>query len=157
MTNNNSPSQTKHVKKLKAKKTRKYEGSTTGRGIKTRFVLSFPFNAPALDIVQAAATEGIEITPSTVHNVRASARAKTMPAPRLEHPNGGVTSQRAGTILPMTPELNPEPHVRFRALVVEIGIARARELMRELETGFNAIVDGVPIPRLITSNDHASN
>lgn len=134
---------------------------TLPRGAKTAFVLSLPADMPASEVVEKAAKKGIELTPGHVYNIRSSQKAQA-PGMGLAAPSiGGLApgeritrrnvnpreldsrlldgpsmtqGQPRDTIPSLALDLSPE--ATLRSIVAEIGLARAREIMSEIEKAF---------------------
>jgi hypothetical protein len=85
-------------------------------GAKSEFVRSLDPSIPAGDVVAMAEKRGLKLTPGFVYNIRSdrNARAAAKKAP-----------PKPGT-----------PEARLRLAIAEVGLARAREILREVEETF---------------------
>ena len=86
-------------------------------GAKSEFVRSLDRSLSAAEVVALAAKKGLRLTPAFVYNIR-SAGARTAPRPAK---NGGTR----GT-----------PEAQLRAAIAQIGLARARQILDEVEQTF---------------------
>lgn len=104
-------------------------------GAKAAFVRSHP-NASAKEVVDLAAKAGLTMTVNHVYNVRStsgiSRRRTSAPVARA------ATPSKAGKVVKM----NGPAEAQFRRLVLEIGVARARTLLRDIDHKLAAIVAG---------------
>jgi hypothetical protein len=96
-------------------------------GAKSEFVRSLDRSLSAADVVALAEKKGLRLTPAFVYNIR-SAEAKRAPAPR----SANKPSRRAATN--GTPSTSPE--ALLRAAIAQIGLARARQILEEVEDTF---------------------
>lgn len=86
-------------------------------GAKSEFVRSLDRSLSAAEVVALAAKKGLRLTPAFVYNIR-SAEARTGTRPTK---NGGPK----GT-----------PEAQLRAAIAQIGLARARQILDEVEQTF---------------------
>jgi hypothetical protein len=100
---------------------------------KTAFVLGFPQGTSAADVVAAAEAKGITLTTAHVYAIRTSAKAKAKnkgkAAKTPKAPAVKTVAQPAFRAAPRTGSL--EEH--FVALVLDIGLARASDLLGKLK------------------------
>ncbi len=97
-------------------------------GAKSEFVRSLDRNLSAAEVVALAAKKGLHLTPAFVYNIR-SAEARTRRA-RGPAKNGATKSARQGEVLTGSPE------AQLRAAIAQIGLARARQILEEVEDTF---------------------
>ncbi len=88
---------------------------------KVEFVRGLPATMTANEVSQKAKDAGLRITPGYVYEIRSSAKRK------------------AARRLPAAPA---SPDARFRQIVLDLGIARARELLVEVEAALKALIAG---------------
>lgn len=101
-------------------------------GAKAAFVRSHP-DLAAKAVVDLAAKAGLKMTVNHVYNVRSTSgisRRKGESAPRVMAPVKGARSSNASA------------EAQFRRIVLEIGVARARTLLHDVEAKLAAILDG---------------
>ena len=111
------------------------QSKASRRQNKSEFIRSQPANMTAKRVVEAAAKQGMKMSVAYVSNIRSSAkrRAGTLtrtpkPAPAAQVPPGsGATS-------------NGE--AQLRKLVIQLGVARARALVGEVEAKLEAVIRG---------------
>jgi hypothetical protein len=89
-------------------------------GAKSEFVRSLDPAMPAGDVVALAAQRGLKLTTGFVYNIRSGAGAKA--------------NARAAKPKPAPPSGSPE--ALLRAAIAEVGLARAREILQEVEATF---------------------
>jgi hypothetical protein len=95
-------------------------------GSKTKFILSFPGETPAKEIVEKAKAEGVEFSEKYVYVVRSNAK---MAAQRQAGRAGMAVSGRSRAA---TSGLEAE----LRKVIAEMGLARARQVFSEVESAF---------------------
>jgi hypothetical protein len=95
-------------------------------GAKSEFVRSLDRSLSAAEVVALADKRGLRLTPAFVYNIR-SAEAR---ASKARQPAKG--SRR--TPRPASPASSPE--AQLRAAIAQIGLARAREILQEVEDTF---------------------
>ncbi len=88
---------------------------------KVAFVLGLPAELTANEVSQKAREAGLRITPGYVYEIRSSAKRRAAP--------------RQAPVPTST-------DARFRQLVLDIGIVRAKALLVEVETALRALVAG---------------
>ncbi len=98
---------------------------------KAAFVRSLPSSTPAKDVVEKAKAAGIKLTDAYVYNVRATTRAAKKPK---------VTTAKAATSRGTAHSTSNE--TTFRKLVLDLGIARSKMLLAEVERGIAAVIAG---------------
>ena len=93
-------------------------------GAKSDFVRSLDFGIPAGQVVALAQKQGLKLTPGFVYNIRSSANGKA---------NGPKSGRQAKLVdyRPGTPE------ALLRAAIAEVGLARARQILEEVEATFS--------------------
>lgn len=99
------------------------EAVSKGWGSKTAFILKFPFDVPARQVVEEGRKVGLHFTPQYVYVVRKNARAK-------ERQQAGGTPSAARGRRPSTAGRDVEQE--FRRLLLEIGLQRAEEILAEM-------------------------
>ena len=95
-------------------------------GAKSEFVRSLDPSIPAAEVVALAEKKGMRLTTALVYNIRSSANH----AGRL----GKIGSARANRRKLEYKAGSPE--AQLRAAIAEIGLARAREILEEVEITF---------------------
>jgi len=101
---------------------------TAKKQSKTAFVLSLPHNMPAKEVVAKAKAAGLTITAGYAYEIRSAANRKGKKgklAGATRRANGGGSSEST-----------------FRSLVVDLGLARARSLLSEVERRLGDVVAG---------------
>jgi hypothetical protein len=96
-------------------------------GAKSEFVRSLDRSLSAADVVALAEKKGLRLTPAFVYNIR-SAEAKRAPAPR----SANRQSRRPAT----NGASSSSPEALLRAAIAQIGLARARQILEEVEETF---------------------
>jgi hypothetical protein len=91
-------------------------------GAKSEFVRSLDRAIPAADVVALAERRGMKVTAGFVYNVRSSANAKTNRNGSKHDRQRAATAERAEALL--------------RAAIAQIGLARAREILEDVEQTF---------------------
>lgn len=92
-------------------------------GAKSDFVRSLDPSIPAAEVVAMAEKKGIKLTTGLVYNIRSSANAAAK--------NSGKGKAKARL------EYKPgSPEARLRAAIAEIGLAKARQILEEVEATF---------------------
>ena len=118
-----------------------------GEPSKSAYILSQPRSVPAKALVVEAKKRGMTLTEHYIYKVRAT---KLPPGPLSRGQSGGNgsaaaaarVSARAGGGGPLASGGTPKDERDFRALVIEIGVQRARELIAEVEGQLAAIIAG---------------
>jgi hypothetical protein len=106
----------------------------------SEFVRAQPTQMPTKEVVQAASKLGLKVTPNLVRIVRFKMRQEG------STPSGAPRSRVQATRRPDTPTTSrPAPpsraaELQFRRLVVELGTARARALVSELQETTKALI-----------------
>ena len=96
-------------------------------GAKSAFVRSLDRDLPAADVVALAEKKGLKLTAAFVYNIR-SAEGRTRP-PRGPAGKRGRGPKGNGT-------LTGSPEAQLRAAIAQIGLARARQILDEVEDTF---------------------
>lgn len=135
--------------------------STSKHGSKTAFVLSQPVDVPAAQVVAKAAALGLKIREKYVYNIRATARQKSgqphvrqKPGPKPGNKRSAALAGSGTTAAPA--QLGPAPgqaprqatraesqssvEARFVEIALDVGLARATDLLERLRTRVKAIV-----------------
>ncbi len=116
----------KSSKKITAKTAKTKAPSAFGS--KTKFILSFPSDTPAKEIVEKAKAEGVEFSEKYVYVVRSNAK---------------IAAQRRATGGAVTP-INSRGRnasgleAQLRKIIAELGLGRARQVFSEVEAAFGA-------------------
>jgi hypothetical protein len=95
-------------------------------GAKSDFVRSLDPGIPAGQVVALAEKQGIKLTPGFVYNIRSSANGKA---------NGKVNGGKAGRTSQLEYRLG-SAEGQLRAAIAEVGLARARLILEEVEATF---------------------
>lgn len=95
-------------------------------GAKSEFVRSLDRSLSAAEVVALAEKKGLRLTAAFVYNIR-SAEASRAPAPR------GVNKQR---LRAKDGASSGSPEALLRAAIAQIGLARARQILDEVEDTF---------------------
>jgi len=100
---------------------------------KSSFIRSLPTSASVREVVAAAAKRGWKIKPRYVYKVRAATKHKTRkPVALRVGPHPEATPSSAGSASEIT----------FRKLVLDLGLARAKALLREVEQKLADLIAG---------------
>jgi hypothetical protein len=91
-------------------------------GAKSEFVRSLDRAIPAADVVALAQRRGMKLTAGFVYNIRSSANGKTNGNGAARKRKSASTVERAEAVL--------------RAAIAQIGLAKAREILEEVEQTF---------------------
>ncbi len=90
-------------------------------GAKSDFVRSLDPGIPAGQVVALAEKQGLKLTTGFVYNIRSSSNGKLNGRPRRT---------------PL-PEYKPgSPEAQLRAAIAEVGLAKARQILEEVEATF---------------------
>lgn len=96
-------------------------------GAKSEFVRSLDRALPAAEVVALAEKKGLRLTPAFVYNIRSADGARSS----VRGSNKSGRAQSKGR----TP-LNGTPEAQLRAAIAQIGLARARQILDEVEDTF---------------------
>jgi hypothetical protein len=91
-------------------------------GTKSEFVRSLDRAIPAADVVALAQRRGMKLTAGFVYNIRSSSSGKVSGNGVLHKRKSAGTVERAEVVL--------------RAAIAQIGLAKAREILEEVEQTF---------------------
>jgi hypothetical protein len=102
-------------------------------GAKTKFVLRRP-KLSAQEVVAAAKEQGIPLTAGHVYNIRSQARRRNAE---------GKPSRAGASTLPRRkpgrpPAAPKDLEAQLRNAIAQVGLARAREVLEEVERAFGA-------------------
>lgn len=107
---------------------------------KAEFVRRMPANMAASEVVKAAIKEGIDLDADYVYKVRHAQRQREKEA------RSRVTAAKAAPVAtvesPKEPAASADAATRFRKLVLELGFARSRDLLQQLEKGLSELIAG---------------
>jgi hypothetical protein len=94
-------------------------------GAKSEFVRSLDRALSAAEVVALGEKKGLRLTPAFVYNIRSadSTRAPARGSRKAGHSNGKAP-------------LNGTPEAQLRAAIAQIGLARARQILEEVEDTF---------------------
>lgn len=106
---------------MAAKKNSKQLDKNAARGSKTAFILAQAPATPAKVVVQRAAEQGLKITAAYVYNIR----------------NQHKVRRRANEAAPESAR-----EVELRKLFVDVGIARSKEILADVEVKVKQVVHG---------------
>jgi hypothetical protein len=98
------------------------ENSKLKFGAKSEFVRSLDRAIPAADVVALAQRRGMKLTAGFVYNIRSSANGKANGNGVARKRKSASTVDRAEAVL--------------RAAIAQIGLAKAREILEEVEQTF---------------------
>lgn len=121
------------------------------RQSKSDFIRSFNPSASAAEVVAAGKQAGFTMSAAYVYNVRNAARKKAgKPPMRPGRPKGSgrratavvATARRGRSSSTTRAQSGSALEVDFRRLALELGMSRASQLLRELETGMDALIRG---------------
>jgi hypothetical protein len=89
-------------------------------GAKSEFVRSLDRALSAAEVIALADKKGLRLTPAFVYNIRSAQAARAIPVRPGKH-GGGLRSS---------------PEAQLRAAIAQIGLARARQILDEVERTF---------------------
>jgi hypothetical protein len=114
---------------------KKSAGKTTPKKqSKAAFVRSLPATTPAKEVVAKAKAANLALSENYVYNVRATTKSSV----RKKGRGDGAPKQS-----PKKPSSRSgSSEANFRRLVVDLGLARARALLGEVESGLQALISG---------------
>lgn len=95
-------------------------------GAKSEFVRSLDRSLSAAEVVALADKRGLRLTPAFVYNIR-SAEARSTKVRQ---------AAKGGRRAPRTTSASNSPEAQLRAAIAQIGLARAREILDEVEDTF---------------------
>ncbi len=101
-------------------------------GEKSKFILQYPFDVPARQIVEEAKKHGLSITTQYVYIIRRNAKQKGVV------PAGSAARSQARRGRPAVGPSGAER--RFRELALEIGLGRAEELLKDLRERVDRLI-----------------
>ena len=133
-----------------------------GTPSKAGFVRSQPTTVPAKDVVAAGARLGLSLTPEYIHKVRSTAKAKAKlpgkksvaprkaathkPSPKNKAPRKAAAKKAAPrkVVRKSAPKTKAGRTVEsgFRKLVVDLGVARAKVLLADVEYKVGELIAG---------------
>lgn len=87
-------------------------------GAKSEFVRSLDRSLSAAEVVALAAKKGLRLTPAFVYNIRSAEAARSVARPVKNGSSKGT------------------PEAQLRAAIAQIGLARARQILDEVEQTF---------------------
>lgn len=96
-------------------------------GAKSEFVRSLDRNLSAAEVVALAEKKGLRLTPAFVYNIRSAEQ-------RTRRDRGGAKG--AGKKGRRDDVLTGSPEAQLRAAIAQIGLARARQILDEVEDTF---------------------
>jgi hypothetical protein len=99
-------------------------------GAKSEFVRSLDRELSAAEVVALAQKKGMSLSPAFVYNIRSADSNRSQPAAR-----SGKSSRRVGKTAARVPP-SGTPEAQLRAAIAEIGLARARQILEEVEETF---------------------
>lgn len=91
-------------------------------GAKSEFVRSLDRALSAAEVIALAEKKGLRLTPAFVYNIRSAQAARSMP---VRPGKNGASSGGRGS-----------PEAQLRAAIAQIGLARARQILDEVERTF---------------------
>lgn len=95
-------------------------------GSKSAFVRRLPSDMPAKEVVAQAASRGMKLSIGQVYNIRSVAKKR-----------GDVDGRkRGGPGRPKAPVGPAGAEAQLRKIIAEVGLARAREVMADVEAAF---------------------
>jgi hypothetical protein len=101
---------------------------------KSEFIRSRPPGMTAKQVVSAASAVGIKISEHFVYNIRSSAKKRAAKVGREARMQASsAKSARASSAAQAA---------QFRALVLDLGLAHARELLDEVQSRLSAVIAG---------------
>lgn len=150
----------KAAKAAKAAKPAKAAKATAPKAAKKSvtkrdFVLKFPSDMPAADVVAEAVKAGVDLKVGYVHEVRSSVRKKgskpgkpgrprknpapAAAAPAPKAPRASKAGKAAAS--PAASEAVSDDVKAFRTLVLKLGFVQAQNLLSDLQSRYNALVN----------------
>jgi hypothetical protein len=121
------------------KKSKGPGGQSSGRapsaprsGTKSAFVRSLPRSLSAKEVVDRAKARGMQLSVAQVYNIRSTASLKQK-ATRGRPGASAVTAGRAPA-----PSSVGDSEARFRRLIIEIGLQRAKALLADVQAAFDS-------------------
>jgi hypothetical protein len=103
---------------------------------KADFVRSLPASTSAKDAVVKAKAAGVALTESYFYNVRATDKSTKKKSAKTSTPKKTTAPKSNGTTSAMGSETT------FRKLVLDLGIAKSKTLLAEVERGIAAVIAG---------------
>jgi hypothetical protein len=126
-------------KKTAAKKATTRKTASTPNGMsKAAFVRSLPASTPAKEVVAKAAEKRIKLTEAYVYNVRATTKA----AKKSKRATVAPTTTTTTTTTKNNTVRSTSNETAFRKLVLDLGIARSKTLLADVERGIAAVIAG---------------
>ena len=114
---------------------------TSGKKLtKAAFVRSLPDTMPAKDVVAQGVSAGLEYSEKYDYNTRSSARVK--PAARAAAPRAAAVKAAPAAVSHAPAASGGSSEAAFRKLVLDLGIARAKSLLSEVESKLAALISG---------------
>ena len=119
---------------------------------KSDFIRGFNPSASAAEVVAAGQKAGVTMSAAYVYNVRNAARKKAgQPPMRPGRPKGSGRSKgavvstarkRSSARVVARAASGSALEANFRRMALELGLARASQLVKELEAGVDALIKG---------------
>lgn len=100
-------------------------------GAKSEFVRSLDRSLSAAEVVALGEKKGLKLTPAFVYNIRSADSRSDSPS----RPHRGQ-SRRAGRSVALDAVLTGSPEAQLRSAIAQIGLARARQILEEVEDTF---------------------
>jgi hypothetical protein len=97
-------------------------------GAKSEFVRSLDRELSAAEVVALAEKKGMKLTPAFVYNIRSAQSTRG----QSRSPKAGRGNSKGGAKAPLT----GTPEAQLRAAIAQIGLARARQILEEVEDTF---------------------
>lgn len=96
-------------------------------GAKSEFVRSLDRSLSAAEVVALAEKKGLRLTPAFVYNIRSAEASRAPTARSMNKPSRRSAKEAAP---------NGSPEALLRAAIAQIGLARARQILEEVEDTF---------------------
>lgn len=100
---------------------------------KSEFIRSRPPGMTAKQVVVAAAARGMKLSEHFVYNIRSSAKKRAAKVRRDARVSTGAARVGRG---------DGAQAAQFRSLVLDLGLARARALLDDMERRLSAVISG---------------
>jgi hypothetical protein len=105
---------------------------------KTEFVLSFPPETSAAEIIAAGKRQGIKLSTSHVYHTKATSKTKGTAAPKAAAPAAPKAAPKAAAAAPRS----SDDDAAFFELVVRVGLTRAEAMLSDVSAKLKGMVRG---------------
>lgn len=92
---------------------------------------------PAKEVVDKAQSEGIKLSIAQVYNIRSVSRKNKPTKPRVKAPTAAAPAAPTRSAAAAPAASSGAAEDRLRKLIAEVGLARTREVLAEVQSAFS--------------------